>query len=43
MNNTMWLGSQNMNVEMKILHDMKLQRQGYEYHQYLIFYKNKTV
>ncbi len=43
MNNTTWLGSQDMNVAMKILHEMKIQHQGYESHQYLIFYKNKIV
>jgi hypothetical protein len=30
-----------MNDAMKILHEMKLQHQGYESHQYLIFYKIK--
>ncbi len=39
MNNTTWLRSQDMNVAMKILHEMKLQNQGYESHQYLIFYE----
>ncbi len=43
MNNTMWLGSQDMNVAMKILHEMKLQHQGYESHQYLIFYEKKLL
>jgi hypothetical protein len=43
MKNTTWLGSQDMNVAMKILHEMKLQHQGYDSHQYLIFYKNKTL
>jgi hypothetical protein len=41
MNNTMWLRSQDMNAAMKILHEMKLQHQGYESHQYLILYKIK--
>jgi hypothetical protein len=43
MNNTTWLRSQYMNVAMKILHEMKLQHQGYESHQYLIFYEKKLL
>jgi hypothetical protein len=39
--NTSWLGSQHMDVAMKILHETKLQHQGYESHQYSLYYGSK--
>ncbi len=36
--NTSWLGSQHMYATMKILHETKLQHQGYESHQYSLYY-----
>jgi len=41
MDNTLWLGSQHMDVVMKILYETKLQHQGYEFHQYLYIMERK--
>jgi hypothetical protein len=41
MDNTTWLESQHINATMKMLFETKLQHQGYESHQYSIYYESK--
>jgi hypothetical protein len=41
MDNTTWLESQHINATMKMLFETKLQHQGYESHQYSIYYESR--
>jgi hypothetical protein len=41
MDNIAWLRSQHIDATVKVLFETKLQHQGYEFHQYSIYYKSR--